>query len=51
MNEIIKYNDGEIESKLSIENLDDAKKVDNIGVYSDDFAELLLKEKGFSNLD
>ncbi len=36
---------------LSISGMDDARKVKNIGVYKDDFGELLLKEKGFTNLD
>ncbi|MEE9606075.1 MAG: SpoIIE family protein phosphatase [Candidatus Scalindua sp.] len=31
--------------------MDDAKKVKSIGVYKDDFGELLLKKKGFKNLD
>ncbi len=38
-------------SGLSITSLNDAKKVKSIGVYKDDFGELLLKEKGFKNLD
>ncbi len=35
----------------SIRNLEDARKVDRIGVYKDDYGELLLKQKGFTNLD
>lgn len=35
---------------ISIKSLEDAMKVGAIGVYKDDFAESLLKEKGFSNL-
>ncbi len=38
-------------SAVSIASLEDAKKVKAIGVYKDDFGELLLKEKGFHNLD
>ncbi len=38
-------------SGISIKTLDDAKLVKSIGVYKDDFAELLLKKKGFTNLD
>ncbi|MGR3179346.1 MAG: transporter substrate-binding domain-containing protein, partial [Candidatus Anammoxibacter sp.] len=38
-------------SGISITSLDDAKKVKRIGVYKDDFGEILLKEKGFTNLD
>ena len=38
-------------SGISISNMDDAKKVKSIGVYKDDFGELLLKNKGFKNLD
>ena len=33
-------------SGISIKNLEDAKKVKALGVYKDDFGELLLKEKG-----
>lgn len=36
---------------ITIANMEDAKKVESIGVYKDDFAELLLKEKGFTNLE
>lgn len=36
---------------ISIASLEEAKKVKAIGVYKDDFGELLLKGKGFSNLD
>ncbi len=38
-------------SGLTISSLDDAKKVKAVGTYKDDAAEMLLKEKGFSNLD
>ncbi len=38
-------------SGIAITSLEDAKKVKSIGVYKDDFGELLLKEKGFTNLD
>ncbi len=38
-------------SGISIKTLEDARNVKNIGVYKDDFGELLLKKKGFSNLD
>ncbi len=37
-------------SGMTIKKLDDAKSVGNIGVYKDDYGELLLKEKGFTNL-
>ena len=37
--------------KFDIKKLDDAKNISKIGVYSDDFGELLLKEKGFDNLE
>ncbi|MFK5891916.1 MAG: transporter substrate-binding domain-containing protein [Pseudomonadota bacterium] len=36
---------------IIIKNLDDAKKTNSIGVYKEDFGELLLKAKGFKNLD
>ncbi|MES9939234.1 MAG: transporter substrate-binding domain-containing protein [Candidatus Thiodiazotropha sp. 6PLUC1] len=36
---------------ISIARLEDAKKVKSIGVYKDDFGELILKENGFDNLD
>ena len=39
------------DSGMVIDTIDDARKVDAIGVYRDDFGELLLKEKGFTNLD
>ncbi|MCW8931502.1 MAG: transporter substrate-binding domain-containing protein [Gammaproteobacteria bacterium] len=38
-------------ASFTINSLEDAKKVKGIGVYSDDFGELLLKSKGFVNLD
>ncbi len=38
-------------SGISIKTMEDAKNVSSIGVYKDDFGELLLKEKGFTNLD
>ncbi|MGR3218524.1 MAG: transporter substrate-binding domain-containing protein [Candidatus Anammoxibacter sp.] len=38
-------------SGVTISSLDDAKNVKSIGVYKDDFGELLLIEKGFTNLD
>lgn len=37
-------------SGISIKTLNDAKKVGRIGVYMDDFGEILLNEKGFTNL-
>lgn len=37
-------------SGLSISSMDDARKVKSIGVYKNDFGELLLKKKGFTNL-
>lgn len=37
-------------SGLSIKSLDDARKVGRIGVYMDDFGELMLKDAGFTNL-
>ena len=37
-------------SGVSINTLDEARKVGRIGVYLDDFGETLLKEKGFKNL-
>lgn len=37
-------------SNFSIKSLEDAKKVKSIGVYQDDFGELLLKSNGFENL-
>jgi two-component system sensor histidine kinase/response regulator len=36
---------------ISIASLEDAKQVKRIGVYEDDFGELILKEKGFNNLN
>tara|TARA_Y100000294_G_C8547697_1_gene333904 strand:- start:30 stop:1442 length:1413 start_codon:yes stop_codon:yes gene_type:complete len=39
------------DSGISINSLDEAKKVKSIGVYKDDFGELLLEKKGFTNLD
>jgi len=39
------------DSGIVINTIDDARKVAAIGVYQDDFGELLLKEKGFTNLD
>jgi two-component system, NarL family, sensor histidine kinase EvgS len=39
------------DSDISLTSLDDAKKVARIGVYKDDFGELLLREKGFDNLE
>lgn len=36
---------------ISFKTLKDAKAVKSIGVYKDDFGELLLKEKGFNNLE
>jgi len=36
---------------ISINNLDDAKKLHSIGVYKKDFGGLLLNSKGFKNLD
>jgi ABC-type amino acid transport substrate-binding protein len=38
-------------SGIVINSIEDAKKVNRIGVYKDDFGELVLKEKGFTNLD
>ena len=38
-------------SGLSVSNLDEARSAKNIGVYMDDFGEILLKEKGFTNLE
>tara|TARA_B100000959_G_scaffold283894_2_gene353935 strand:+ start:942 stop:2654 length:1713 start_codon:yes stop_codon:yes gene_type:complete len=38
-------------SGISVNSLDEAKKLKSIGVYKDAFAELLLKKKGFTNLD
>mgnify|MGYP003973335881 FL=1 len=38
-------------SGISISSLDDGKKVKSIGVYKNDFGELLLKKRGFENLD
>ncbi len=38
-------------SGISIKSMKDAKKVKSIGVYKDDIGEILLKEKGFTNLD
>ncbi len=35
---------------VSINSIDDARKVRQIGVYKDDYGELLLKQKGFTNL-
>ncbi len=35
---------------VSIGSIDDARKVGQIGVYKDDYGELLLKQKGFTNL-
>ncbi len=37
-------------SDISIGSIDDARKVGQIGVYKDDYGELLLKQKGFTNL-
>jgi diguanylate cyclase (GGDEF)-like protein/PAS domain S-box-containing protein len=37
-------------SNISIKTLNDARKVGRIGVYKDDFGELLLKDKDFTNL-
>ena len=39
------------DSGINISNLDEAKQLNAIGVYKDDFGELLLKEKGFNNLE
>jgi polar amino acid transport system substrate-binding protein len=39
------------DSGIVIKTIDDARKVKRIGVYKDDFGELLLKGKGFTNLD
>jgi two-component system sensor histidine kinase/response regulator len=39
------------DSAISIASLEDAKRVKTIGVYKDDFGELVLKEKGFANLN
>lgn len=39
------------DAKVQIKQLADAKKVSKLGVYKDDFGELLLKQKGFTNLD
>jgi two-component system sensor histidine kinase/response regulator len=39
------------DSDISITALEDAKRLKTIGVYKDDFGELILKEKGFTNLD
>ncbi len=36
---------------LPVNSLEDAKKINKIGVYKDDFGEQLLKKKGFTNLD
>jgi len=36
---------------ISVKTYDDAKKVRAIGTYKDDFAEMHLKEKGFTNLE
>ncbi len=38
-------------SEILISSLNDAKKVKSIGVYRNDYAELLLKENGFNNID
>ena len=38
-------------SGIAIDRLEEAKKMKAIGVYKDDFGELLLKEKGFNNLN
>ncbi len=38
-------------SGISLSTLDDAKKLKSIGTYKDDFGELLLKDKGFTNID
>ncbi len=38
-------------SSVSIASMNDAKKVKRIGAYNDAFGELLLKEKGFTNID
>ena len=35
---------------VSISSIDDARKVGQIGVYKDDYGELLLKQQGFTNL-
>jgi diguanylate cyclase (GGDEF)-like protein/PAS domain S-box-containing protein len=35
---------------ISINSIDDARAVGQIGVYKDDYGELLLKQKGFTNL-
>lgn len=39
------------DSKIKINNLDDAKKIGSIGVYANDVRAQFLKEKGFTNLD
>ena len=39
------------DSNISLKTLEDAKSIGSIGVYKDDFGELVLKEKGFTNLD
>ncbi len=36
---------------ISISSLEEAKNIGSIGVYKDDYGELLLEEKGFSNLN
>lgn len=38
-------------NNLSINNLEDAKKVAHIGTYRDDYKEQLLEQEGFTNLD
>jgi polar amino acid transport system substrate-binding protein len=38
-------------SGISLTSLEDAKKVEKIGTYKDDAAEIFLKEQGFTNLD
>lgn len=38
-------------SNISVASINDARKVKSIGVYKDAFGEMLLKEKGFTNID
>jgi polar amino acid transport system substrate-binding protein len=38
-------------SNITLNSLDDARKVKKIGTYKDDAAELFLKENGFTNID
>jgi len=47
-NNLVFFGQKELIGKFS--NLQDAKRVNKIGVYQDDYGELLLKQKGFNNL-